>query len=94
MGYPLNPDVSFLGYKDQLDGASVIDFPQSACICGSTTFFSVSQAKSADELGCEITYRCVNCRTCKDCRDGDQTEAISIREEVEDNLLRKSYLLR
>ena len=32
----------------------------------------------------------MTCRNCKGCRDGEQIEAISIREEVEDDLVKKS----
>ena len=38
----------------------------------------------------EITYRCVNCRNCKQCKDNEKTEAISIKEEIEQDLINKS----
>ena len=90
MAYEINPDVSFLGYKDRIEDEDLSSPPLSACICGSTTFVTTRQTNSVDELGCEITYRCVKCRSCKSCREGGQTEAISIREEVEDDLIKRS----
>ena len=38
----------------------------------------------------EITYRSVNCRHCKDCKDDDKTKLISIKQEIEQNLISKS----
>ena len=38
----------------------------------------------------EITYRCVNCRNCKQCKDDEKTEVISIKEEIEQDLINKS----
>ena len=35
----------------------------------------------------EITYRCMRCRNCVDCRNSDQIEAISYREEAEQSLI-------
>ena len=33
--------------------------------------------------GLEIEYRCVRCRDCQQCKNADQTEKISLREEAE-----------
>ena len=38
----------------------------------------------------EIAYPCVNCRNCKQCKDHENTEVISIKEEIEQNLINKS----
>ena len=35
------------------------------------------------EAGLEIEYRCVGCRDCVKCKNADQTEKISLREEAE-----------
>ena len=40
--------------------------------------------------GSEITYRCMKCRNCKDCKECDTIESVSIREEMEDQLISKS----
>ena len=44
-------------------------------------------------LGSEITYRCVKCRSCKSCKECNQTEAVSIREEVEEELIKNSVTI-
>ena len=36
-----------------------------------------------EELGTESPYRCVACRACAKCRNGDELEMVSLREESE-----------
>lgn len=38
---------------------------------------------AAEHVGSEITYRCVRCRQCSDCRNSGKNESISFREEAE-----------
>ena len=38
----------------------------------------------------EISYRCISCRDCKDCLNNKHIENISIREEIEQDLIDKS----
>ena len=42
-----------------------------------------------EDCDSEISYRCINCRNCKSCKDHDHTETISIREEIEEDLIEK-----
>ena len=44
----------------------------------------------AEKCGSEISYRYINCRNCKSCKEHDHAENISIPEEVEDDFIRKS----
>ena len=44
----------------------------------------------AERAGSEILYRCVDCRNCKACKSHGATENISIKEEVEQNLINNS----
>ena len=55
-------------------------------------FISKSQIifNQVEETGTLINYRCVKCRTCKSCKDHDQLEAISIKEEVEQDVINRS----
>ena len=46
--------------------------------------------KTFEEVGSEIQYRCVKCRLCKDCKDHDHNEALSIREEIEQDVINRS----
>ena len=92
MGYQINPDVSILGLKYKQDD---IREKSPTWICDgdvSKSNFSQNQKifEIAENCGSEITYRCVSCRSCKNCKEHDQIEAISIREEVEQDLIGKS----
>ena len=48
------------------------------------------QFNQREEVGCEITYRCINCRACKTCKDHDQIEMTSTKEEIEQNIINES----
>ena len=42
------------------------------------------------DTGLNIDYRCVKCRNCVDCRNVDETEKVSLRQDVEDAKIRES----
>ena len=42
------------------------------------------------DTGLNIDYRCVKCRNCVDCRNADETEKVSLRQDVEDAKIRES----
>ena len=44
----------------------------------------------SENTGTEADYRCVACRNCAKCRDADQTEKVSLQQEVEQSLLEKT----
>lgn len=46
-----------------------------------------------EDLGTDIEYRCVSCRNCAKCRQGDELERISLKEEVEQSLIEGSVSL-
>ena len=45
------------------------------------------------DSGMNIDYRCVKCRSCSDCRNADETEKVSLRQDAEDQLIRESVKL-
>ncbi|XP_066918685.1 uncharacterized protein [Clytia hemisphaerica] len=47
--------------------------------------------EASENVGSEITYRCVTCRDCKACKS--HIEDISIKEEVEQDLIKKSITI-
>jgi len=81
-GFQIDPDASILGYKNNPYQIDVIN--SESYIKYETIFNDVENA------GSEISYRCIKCRTCTDCKDHDSTLAISIREEIEQDLINKS----
>ena len=50
----------------------------------------IKQFVEVEDAGSHISYRCVNCRVCKKCKDHDVIEAVSIKEEVEQDIIQKS----
>ena len=52
--------------------------------------------KFFDEMectGCDVTYRCGECRVCKNCKSGPQVEAISLQDEMENNMIEKCVMV-
>ncbi len=92
LGYQVNPEVSMLGYKSETylcnscSGASDDETRQ-------LYFAKQSLFEDAENAGSQITYRCVKCRTCKDCKNHERTEAVSIREEVEQDVIDDSVVV-
>ena len=48
------------------------------------------QFEEVESTGSEITYRCINCRSCKDCKNSTHQQAISIKEEMEQDIINSS----
>ena len=44
----------------------------------------------AEEVGSQITYRCITCRECKKCKNHDSHEAVSLKEETEQAIINSS----
>ena len=51
---------------------------------------AVKRFKECEDAATDVSYRCVKCRDCPDCKVSEQIEEISIREEVEQSLIDKS----
>ena len=52
--------------------------------------------KQFDEIevtGTEVTYRCVDCRGCLECKNGPRLESVSIQEEIEEHLIERSVIV-
>ena len=45
------------------------------------------------DTGLEVLYRCPKCRECLDCKSAENTEKISIKEEIEMHEIQKSVHL-
>jgi hypothetical protein len=84
-GLQVNPDVRLLNSKSRNDFDVNICQTSYASIKGKLKRFE--QVESA---GSEIWYRCKDCRGCPLCKSGGQIEMISIREEVEQEIINKS----
>ena len=49
--------------------------------------------RDSENLGTEVEYRCVSCRNCKRCKQGDILEKVSLQEEVEQSMIENSVRL-
>ena len=45
--------------------------------------------EEVENAGTEISYKCNKCRDCKICKEHEQTEIMSIKEEVEQDVINK-----
>ena len=83
----LNTDVPLLGYYS--------DFSQSIDFIDTQAHLTSRQRlfELAETTGSEITYRCPTCRTCSKCKNHDEYETISLREEVEQHIIESSITL-
>ena len=43
-----------------------------------------------EDVGSELSYRCISCRNCSRCRDGDHQEAMSLADEADQALIEGS----
>ena len=89
-GYQVNPDVSLLGYKDEICIAEEMsDMPGMNCKCYHAPR-AYRRFEAAEMAGSQITFRCPDCRICCNCKNHEHIEAVSIKEEVEQDLINKS----
>ena len=61
--------------------------------CLSLTLKAQKHFEEAENAASEILYRCVNCRKCQNCRNGERIEYVSVREEVEQDIINHSVSL-
>ena len=51
---------------------------------------NLERFESVESTGTEFTYRCVTCRNCKDCKNSIHQREVSIKEEVEQDVINSS----
>ena len=71
--------------------------PSSSTFGNGSSFPSVVKQfqlfEAVENVGSEISFRCIDCRDCPKCKEGEHTESISLKEEIEDDLINKSVTL-
>ena len=93
MGYQANPDISLLSIRENKDHLKDVMLNDESEYESNTNYFSLKQQNTFNQVenaATEISYRCISCRDCKDCVNNEHIENISIREEVEQDLIDKS----
>ena len=69
------------------------DEMSTSCTSNYSNFLTVRNQKYFEEVenaASQILYRCVECRCCQKCKNAEQIENLSIKEEVEQELINKS----
>ena len=56
----------------------------------SYTSNKLQQFERAENAASEISFKCVDCRNCSKCRNRDKIDLISIKEEIEQDIINKS----
>ena len=97
MGLQINPDIPLLGFKENFKRSIDNDVFTTDCELNKATDTAEAYSSRCQRLfdqveaaGSEISYRCVNCRECKACKNHQEIEAISIKEEVEQSIINAS----
>ena len=89
-GYQINPDVSILGFKQRVTTDLEVDkkVEENDDTIDSNAFAVRCEKlfKQVEEAGSVVNYQCLKCRNCSICKNYDQIEEISIREEVEQDV--------
>ena len=85
MGFQVNPDNHLLGAK----------FPKNFDVHHqNSSSFTIARKQQhfedVENAASEILFRCIDCRNCLKCKHGEHTEMISVREEIEQDLIDKS----
>ena len=95
---PLLGEKQAVSPSDLEPNSDELSIPCTGCSCSSgCEKFIVCAARRRPEnykrfeaiesAGSEITFRCVDCRSCKKCKQGPRLEEMSIEEEYEQNLV-------
>ena len=99
MGYCVNPD-KLLGVKvekdfcfDALMETNEDNKRKDGCIQMNRCLLTAREQKyfeSVENAASEILYRCIDCRECTKGKNGERIEMLSIKEEVEQDLINRT----
>ena len=98
-GYQVDPDVHLLGMKYSKDFKhDSITKTRTECKTRnekltSVSLLSIHEQKCFEDVenaASEILYRCIDCRKCQKCKNGERIESISIKEEIEQDIINQS----
>ena len=102
-GFQINPDLPLLHTKvekDYMHDLMVESSEKGTCNDEKTDDFKQSLLaiyqklfEKVENAGSEISFRSSKCRSCKLCKEHDQSETLSVREEVEQDVINNSVEL-
>ena len=98
-GYQIDPDVHLLGMKYNKDFKHDL-ITKTMPNCDSRTekltsmsLLSIHEQKCFEEVenaASEMLYRCIDCRDCQKCKNDERIESVSIKEEIEQDIINHS----
>ena len=94
MSYKVSTDLPLLSIKEPEDllkeGLLNVASLSSACPAKSKEQQNSLVFDAIEKAGTECTYRCIDCRKCSKCKKNKDVEHVTIREEVEQDMIEKS----
>ena len=97
------PDDEILDDRGDREDRDDRDDHTRVCNCSNSTKYEVllnnkpikclEMFEQIEATGTEITYRCVRCRGCLDCKSSLKIDCVSLEEEVEQSLIEKSVTI-
>ena len=89
-GFKASLEVPFLGFKESDKN---MDLSYSGVFPNKRSPKALIKFEEAESAGTEISFRCVRCRGCADCKNGEKIECIRIQEEVEQTVIEQSVIV-
>ena len=95
MGYQVNPDAHLLcSTQEKFANIEIPDSNMLSDSYNSRTALKKSKLfEMVENAGSEVTYRCVNCRDCVNCKKSEEIQCISIQEEIEQDIIDNSVVV-
>ena len=93
MWYQANPNISLLSIRENKDHLKDLPLNDESEYESNTSYFSLKQQNILNQVenaATKMSYRCISCRDCKDCLYNEHIKNVSIREDVEQDLIDKS----
>jgi hypothetical protein len=78
---------------DEEEREEVSPLPFRTCVHSEERSVDLKRWRELMDAGININYRCIRCRACNDCRNADQTEKVSLRQDAEDDMIKNSVTL-
>ena len=84
-GYQICPDTHLLNLKSAKDlNNDRVNYYGSCKTLKCKKMFDM-----VEKVGTDVSYRCVSCRNCAECKNGENIELISIQDEFEQEVINK-----
>ena len=82
LGYRVSLDLPLLSIKHKGD-------PDNDIVDEMGKRASKAHFDQVENAGTEVSYRCTDCRNCNKCKSSENTEFVSMQEEIEQDIIDK-----